>query len=167
MSVRGSFDWQESEKQDEWFQQQIKRIYFLWLCGIAVGALKLKPASISAAGVSYSIQNSDAIQGLVFIGCLLAYGAIILKLYVWRLEGPAAGNVRLVRRMLFSTIRVWGKGTLQSKTINEIRQLKKIARRRLQIWMGIISVSVYVPIVHIAIWEREPLWLGLKAIFGG
>lgn len=55
----------------EVLQKRLNRIWGIWLAGVIFGVVGLKPNSINAAGLSFSIDRPEAIQGVLYLACIL------------------------------------------------------------------------------------------------
>src|SRR5258708_36871846 len=76
MGVRPHVDVESRLKAEETFNKQLARVYLIWLIGFGVGAIKVHVEKVEFGGLEYRIENSDALSGMIFFGCLLYYDAI-------------------------------------------------------------------------------------------
>src|SRR6266436_5307585 len=54
---------------NERLDKQLARIYLIWLVGIVVGAIHLRPEKVEYGGLSYIIESPEKLQGIIFVAC--------------------------------------------------------------------------------------------------
>lgn len=99
VAVRRTYFDDRSVKIFSTLNKQIQKIWLLWVIGILIGAIGIKPTGFSSAGVSFTFDHPEAIQGVIFLACLLqTYAASfqimsrnmpfrridVLRSYIWR-----------------------------------------------------------------------------------
>src|ERR1700676_4184492 len=136
------------------------RIYILWILGIAVGALQLRPTSFSVIGATFLLEKPELIEGLLFAGCL-AYYVVSVYFMVLAPYTPI-GMGRFRKAMWFGTSR--HGNTLKGLSKIDLWRVKLDARisYRMSFWIGIIGTLL--PLAHILVYRREPLWNPVKGI---
>jgi hypothetical protein len=70
MPVKPRMNESLQEKANERLDKQIGRAYLVWLVGLFVGALHLKPEKVEYGGLSFTVDSSDKLQGIIFV-CLV------------------------------------------------------------------------------------------------
>jgi hypothetical protein len=164
MAVRLSSDKDIRTKIGERLDKFVGRIYLLWLLGVFVGVLKLKPEKVSINSIEFTISNADALQGLIFVGCICFYLAIFGTVFIFSLQ--YSGFTSDVKRRAIHA----GLGTRRTFRNLNSRQLlvaKKAAHVLLRFIYFIGLLIFFFPLLHILIFERTPLWAALKVLFGG
>src|SRR5262245_9778596 len=77
MAIRRIRDPAAFDKLMDKVDRFVHRIYLLWVGGLIVGAIKLKPVSISIAGASFTLERPEAISGMIFLLIFGYYIAIV------------------------------------------------------------------------------------------
>jgi hypothetical protein len=162
MGLRPAYDKDMTKEAYETFNKWAGRTYFLWLCGVGVGIVKLKAEKVSFSGVEYTISNPEIIQGLIFVGVLVCYVASIGMDLINNLQWTIP-NRALARRMIYLASRP--RRTFQNKTTKELRAIRKRARRLYMATILFFFAVTLLPLAHILIFERGPLWIAIKAMF--
>jgi hypothetical protein len=103
MGVRLITDKDAHSKFNERILKQVGRLYILWLAGILVGVVKLRPEHIELGGVKYQITNPEALEGIIFFGCILYYIGIIANASIFQLE-YGSGTTLFKRRIIFTAL---------------------------------------------------------------
>jgi hypothetical protein len=163
MSVRPPIDRDLSIVLEEKLDRMLGRLYLLWLAGILIGAVKLKPEKLSVGGIEYTIQNPEVLQGIIFVGCILYYFAIIGRVIVHNFQFVVPART-IARRAIH--IALGKKKTLIHRTPKELWAMKRVARTIYVIVMLVTAVVVFLPLIQILVLEQSPLWQGFAAIFG-
>ena len=74
MSIRPPINQEATDKLNDRGEKLISRAYLIWLFGVGVGLIKLKANKVSFNGLEYTIENPEALQGIIFIACIFCYG---------------------------------------------------------------------------------------------
>lgn len=160
MALRPQINLEASRKVLDRIGKLLGRIYVLWLLGIAIGTLKLKAVSISMSGASFTLEKPELVEGILYVGCLCLYLAMLYAIYI----NPYASITSVRKRQaIYSAVEKRGK-TLKGKTTDERAHIKSQARNtyRVLLWIGMFGV--FLPLVHILIFRAGVLWSALKAI---
>jgi hypothetical protein len=161
MTVRPPISSAASEKFEALGERMVGRAYLLWLLGVGIGIVKLKAEKFSFSGVAYTIENPEAIQGLIFIGCILCYVVVMAQLVLFSLQWSY--RTRTVhRRMLHAATSP--RFTLQGKTRGQILVIKRVARVMFGGFLIVAGLILFLPVIHILLFERPAVSLALKAI---
>jgi len=147
-------------------EKTISRIYFFCLLGVVIGAVKIKPQTISLGGVTYSVENPEIIQGLIFIGSLLYYLPLFGKTFVFGLAN-ASTNTGMLRRLVYNFARVNPSGekkTLIRMSRLDRRVLKMLVRLMVRIVYSIAITFVFLPLIYILLFQREAVGKGFRAL---
>jgi hypothetical protein len=154
MALRPIFDAEAAGALSIRLNKLLSRIYVLWLLGNAIGALKLKPSSFNALGASFVLEKPDLIEGILYFGCLCLYAVIF-----WHLTTTPYIPIGRAskRRAIHYAVRN-RRRTLIGKSRSERYLIRFDARifYRMQVWIGVMGVAL--PLLHIIIFRREPLW---------
>ena len=163
MAIRPSSDKDAAKIANERLDRFLGRAYLLWLFGIAVGLVKLKADKVTFSGIEYTIENPEVIQGLIFVGSLFCFVAILGVLIIFSLQWSNIGGRSIARRMIYLAARP--RLTLRNKTTRQIWVIKRVARILYKLAAGIFAFIALLPVLHILLFEHTPLWLALKAMF--
>ena len=160
MALRPVFD---KEGFDRAYQRVVKlvgRAYVIWLLGIAVGALELKATSFSLIGANFILAKPELIEGILYVGCVCAYVTIF-----WEAATTSYTPVdRYAKRKAIYQAVKKRRGTLKGKTSSDLTAIMHQARKSYRIiyWVG--ALGVMLPLLHILIFRRDPLWKALLVI---
>ncbi|QHP69544.1 hypothetical protein EI171_20985 [Bradyrhizobium sp. LCT2] len=131
------------------------------MMGIAVGALQLKPTSFSIIGATFSLDRPELIEGLLFVGCLLYY---VATFYFITFAPFSSRSLSMHRKA------IWFGASRNGKTLKGISKYQRLRIRldartafRLSFWTAVAGAVL--PLAHILIYRREPLWNALRLIF--
>jgi hypothetical protein len=92
------------EKATERLDKQVGRVYLVWLVGLFVGALHLKPEKVEYGGISFTIDSSEKLQGIIYCVCLLFYIGILGVVILHQLQNVTSDRA-LKRRIIYSAAR--------------------------------------------------------------
>jgi hypothetical protein len=128
--------------------------------GIAVGALQLKPTSFSVLGATFALEKPELIEGLLFLACLAYY---VVSFYLSVLAPYASNGLGAFRKAIWFGASRQGN-TLRGLSKFDLWHLKLDARiaYRMSFWIGVSGMLL--PLAHILIYRREPLWNALKIV---
>lgn len=151
----------EAEKTRKRLSKIESRIYVLWILGVAVGALQLKPTSFNVVGATFALEKPELIEGLLFAGCITYY--FVTFYFLAQSPWPTLWLGSYRRAIWFGASRN-GK-TLKDLSAFALRKLKLEARiaYRISYWVG--AVGTLLPLAHILVYRREPVWSALRVIF--
>lgn len=161
MALRPQINLEASRKVLDRIGKLLGRVYVLWLLGIAIGALKLRPTAINVGGATFSLEKPELIEGMLYIGCLCLYAAGLYATFI----NPYSSVTSVRKRSaIYSAVLRRGK-TLKDKTAAELALIKTQARNtyRALLWIGMFGV--FLPLAHILIFRAGALWGALKAMF--
>lgn len=164
MAVPSHFDREMTRAFDAKMERHLSRIYVLWLLGIVVGVLKLKPTSLSAFGVSFTIENSQLIQGVLFLACGLIYLVIVTQAMLMGLQYAIEGK-RILRRAVY--IALGARKTVRRFSPKRRFWVRVRARAYLITALLLGLTTFIIPLVHIVGWEWRTVAIAVAQIFFG
>jgi hypothetical protein len=162
MAIKAPTDKEAEGRFNELAIKHLARVYALWLAGIAIGVVQIRPENIDIGGVKYHIGNPEVIQGVVFFACILYYVAILANVIVYNIE-HVNNSTRNKRRFIYAAL--GKKRTLLGRTKGEVKAHKGIARLYLLLGATFMLAYALLPLVHIAFFEQVALYSGLDAVF--
>jgi hypothetical protein len=162
MALRAAYNLEASRKLMERLGALLWQIYLFWLLGIAVGALKLQPTSLSVAGASFSISRPELVEGLLYLACLFLYVAGLYRVMIH--PYTPIKNIRL-RSAIYSAVATRGK-TFKGKTKEELSAIRNEARKTYRVLMRIGMIGVFLPLLHMLTLRHATLWTAIKALWG-
>jgi hypothetical protein len=136
-------------------------VYWFWLIGIIVGAVQLKLTGVSVAGVSFTLEKPEIIQGIIFIACIASYVP-----FYWvgvRLQGLPERSILRKRRAIY--ILLGRKRTFRGKSKDQLKRLKVAAKGALCYNNFAWLIYYYLPLTHILIFRHDAVWAALKVFF--
>jgi hypothetical protein len=163
MGVRPPLNPDRAEKHEERFEKQIARIYVLWLIGILVGAIHLRPDMIQIGGIRYIIDNPEVLQGVIFVACILYYVGLVANGVAAQITYTPL-SVGLKRRMLYSATLGYRR-TLLGHPYPLIKQIKITARVLLLFAILFMLIYYFLPLAHILFFQQVVVLKGVDAIF--
>jgi hypothetical protein len=162
MGVKPRLDPEIQTQTSERFLKQVGRVYMLWLFGIVVGAVRLRPENFQFGGVAYVIENPDVLQGLIFVGCIVYYVGILATGYVAYFQFTTT-NRATVRRMLYAIIRK--KPTLVGRRYFDLLQIKIKAKIFISFYNVYLLIYLFLPLLQILFFQQVQFLKGVDAIF--
>lgn len=142
--------------------KDISRAYGFWFLGLIIGAVGLKPNSVSTFGLSLSIERPDAIQGLVFLTSIaFSINALI----------AFQNSVNPYLKPSGLRVSIWaalprGTRSLRGKTRKDINELRTKVVRLIKLGTGIAITAACLPILLILLFHGRSLFRGMASIFG-
>ena len=162
MGVRSNYDEKQYSIINQRIDQYFARIYFMWMIGLTISALNLRVSGYQLNGITFSLSNQDALQGLFFLAVYFYYAAIIFNAITF---GSQYGvpSIHIYRRVIY--ISLGNKKYLRGRSVRDIQNIKRLAR----VWYTIIAIffllSFLLPFFQIAIFEVEPLFKAVNLLF--
>lgn len=148
---------------NEFLEKQLRRIYFIWAIGIAVGVVQIRlDSGISYQGVSVSIPTVEKLQGLIYCICLLVYLATIGMSLVMAVQLIVVEKHHL-RTSIYRAL--GSKKTLLGLTKQQHEVLRATALTYLNFTRLVIGAAFLIPILHIVFLQQPTLLSGLDLIF--
>lgn len=162
MAVKPRFNAEAEAKANERFDKLIARIYIIWLVGILIGAIELKPEKFEYGGVSFVIEHADKLQGIAFVVCVVFYIGLMGIALLYQTQHLTTDRA-IKRRILYSALD--GRKTLVGRERRAV-QLYKF-KARLLYWMAVLFVlfTATLPLIHIVFFQQAAFLSGLDAIF--
>jgi hypothetical protein len=160
MTVRRPTSAAEVEKYYQFEARAIARVYGFWLLGLIVGAVQLRPTSVSLAGVSFTLENPETVQGLIFLASICSYAPLY-----WAgvpFQGLPAPSVLRKRRAIY--LLLGRKRTLRGKSKEQRQWLKTAAKGSLCYYNFSWLIYNYLPLAYILIFRHGAVWAALKSI---
>lgn len=150
-----------AEERATKIDKQSRRVWLLWICGILIGAIGIKPSGFSAGGLAVTFQRPEVVQGVVYLLCILQAFRVCLQVAT-RDYRPFVDYRRLI----------WESLPNKKKTF---RDRPKKSRYERKLWMRGFFVTrelseylfVMVPVVFILYLSHEKVLEALKAIASG
>lgn len=143
------------------FFKPIKRIYALWLIGLVVGAINLRPQSATLGGLTFTFENAGLVEGIIYLGvCVLYLSMFVEDALTFRLPLRSWG---LMRKAIYFFSRP--RRTLRGIKGWEIAKIKMQSRGFLFFYRVIGWLYLFIPLAHVLIWKRTVLSNALGAIF--
>ncbi|WP_454629589.1 hypothetical protein [Bradyrhizobium cenepequi] len=162
MAVKPRINESQQEKANERLDRQVGRAYMVWLVGLFVGALHLKPEKVEYGGISFTIDSSEKLQGIIYVVCLVFYIGMLGLVIVYGLQHETS-NWALKRRIVYGAL---GK----KRTIIGLDQrgravLRGSAKFLYTIAVLCLAVITFFPAIHIIFFQQRILLNGIDAIF--
>lgn len=164
MALKPRYSDAQVEKLNERTDKQIGRIYLIWLAGIVVGAIQLKPERVTYSGISYAIDNPEKLQGVIFVGCVVYYLAVLGAAIMHQLQYTTSSGLAIKRHMIYSSASR-GKRTLLGLGFAGVRTVVFGARLQLFIAVILFLLIACFPLIHILIFEQRAFLIGVDSIF--
>ncbi|WP_431014758.1 hypothetical protein [Bradyrhizobium pachyrhizi] len=162
MAVKPRYNAEAEAKANERFEKQIARIYIIWLVGILIGAIHLKPEKFEYGGVSFMIEQADKLQGIAFVVCIVFYLGAIGTGLMFQTQFMTSDRA-IKRRLLYAALD--GKKTLVGRDRKDVLQFKMKARLLYRIALGFVALAMFFPLIHILFFQQAAFIGGLDAIF--
>ncbi|MBB4379383.1 hypothetical protein [Bradyrhizobium sp. SBR1B] len=162
MAVKPRLDADARKAASEFFDKQVRRIYLVWVLGIAAGAIEVQLDKVSYAGISFSINSVAKLQGLIYCVVVLMYFATIGMAAVMMLQ-----FITLERDMLRRCVyRALGKKkTLLGFTPAQHKAVRVGAITYLIATRIILGIAFAIPLAHIVLLQQPTLLSGLDLVF--
>jgi hypothetical protein len=144
-------------------ERRLGKIYSLWIAGLAVGAIGLKPDKANLAGVTFAIEHPEAIQGFLFFGCLCVYLAGAIDLF-YRWPTLRRSSSFAERVAIYDELRLLRHRSLKNVSRADIARLKKGARDTLFRQAAWFWIRLGFPAVQIIVFEGKALWIAVWTI---
>ena len=141
----------------------MRRIYFIWVIGIAVGIMQIKlDNGVTYQGLSVSIPSAEKLQGLIYCICLLIYLATLGMAVVMSVQFVAVEKDHQ-RASIYRALD--GKKTLLGLTKQQHESLRARALTYLIFARLVIGTAFFIPLLHIVFLQQPTLLSGLDLIF--
>jgi hypothetical protein len=162
MSIKPRINESLQEKVNERFEKQVGRVYLIWLVGLFVGALHLKPEKVEYGGISFTIDSSEKLQGIIYFVCLLFYVGILGVVALYQLQNVSSDRA-VKRRIIYAAL---GK----RRTIIGLDQRSRTVLRGAAKFMYSLAILCFAvitlfPAIHIIFFQQPILLTGIDAIF--
>lgn len=162
MAVKPRLDLEARKTASDFFDKQIRRIYLVWVLGIAAGAIEVQLDKVSFAGISFSVNSAEKLQGLIYCICLLMYLAGICMAMLMMLQFISVEKDQL-RQAVYRSLE--GKKTLLGLTRREHEVLRGKAITFLVFTRSVLLIAFLIPLAHIVFLQQPTLVAGLDLIF--
>jgi hypothetical protein len=164
VAIKPRYNEAQQEKLNERLDKQLARVYLIWLAGIVVGAIQLRPERVTFSGISYVIDNPEKLQGVIFVGCVAYYLALIGTAIIHQLQYASSSNRAIKRQMIYAAVQT-GKKTLMGLGRVGVQVVVFNARLRYLFSAAIMVAILFFPLIHIVIFQQKALLVGVDAIF--
>lgn len=162
MGVRPPSSERMAEYANERLDRLVGRLYTLWVVAIIFGALNLRLEKVQAGGFEFTLKDPDVVQGVLFLTCLLYYVAIVAVIIMFACQYRFPSR-HVSRRAVFAAL---GKRTtLLNRSTAQIIAAKKVARTIYAAAALFILLVLFLPLIHIIVFQREQLLKGLFLVF--
>ncbi len=140
----------------------IWRTYILWIVGIIIGVLGLKPTSANALGITLTIEKPEVVQGIVYFVCVLR--TVYAGLNFQNRTNPFL-RVDCLRLYIWNSL---PKGTKSFRGLSRdyLIQVKKAVRSSARIDTLQSITFAIVPAFFIIFFSTRPLLRAIDAIIG-
>jgi len=162
MAVKPRLDDDARKTASEFLDKQLRRIYLVWVIGIAAGAIELQLDKVSYAGISFTINSVEKLQGLIYCVVLLMYFATIGMVAVMMFQFISVERDQL-RQSIYRAL--GKKKTLLGLTRVEHKVLRAAAITYLTVTRVILLIAFSIPLIYIVLLQQPILLTGLDLIF--
>jgi hypothetical protein len=162
MAIKPRFNDSAQEKVSDRLDKQLARVYLIWLVGIIVGAIQLRPEKVEYAGISYVIDSPERLQGIIFVGCVIYYLAIVANIILHGLQNVTTDRA-LKRRYIYAAL--GKKRTLLGIDPSAIYLIRLNARLLYATAMTILFFVAFLPLLHVLLFQQQTFLVGIDAIF--
>ncbi|MGY4365274.1 hypothetical protein ACVW1A_001339 [Bradyrhizobium sp. LB1.3] len=163
MAVKPRLNLDAYKAANEFIEKQLRRIYFVWAIGIAVGVVQVKlDSGISYQGVSVAIPSAEKLQGLIYCICLLIYLATAGMALIMAMQFIAIEKDQL-RTSIYRAL--GSKKTLLGLTKQQHEMLRLQALAYLIFARVVIGGAFLLPLIHIVFLQQPTLVGGLDLVF--
>jgi hypothetical protein len=161
MAVKPRFNQALEDKANERIDKQISRIYLVWVIGIVMGAIRLKLEKFEYGGLSFTPENSEKLQGIIFLVCIFMYIAMIGIVLLLTTQFVTTDRA-LKRRVLYGALD--HKKTLIGRDKGTVYVFKKKARVLYFFMRSFLILAFFLPLFHIVFFQQAVLLTGVDAI---
>jgi hypothetical protein len=162
MAVKPRINESLQEKATERLDKQIARAYIIWLVGLFVGAVHLKPEKVEYGGLSFIIDSAEKLQGIIDFVCLLYYVGMIGVVILYGLQNVNS-NRALMRRVVYAAL--GKKRTIVGLDKRGHAVLRGSARFMYSLALICLALITLFPVIHIVFFQQPVLLAGFDAIF--
>jgi len=162
MAVKPRLDLEAQKTSNEFFEKQVRRIYLVWVIGIAAGAIEVQLDKVSLAGISFSVNSAEKLQGLIYCICVLMYLASVGMALLMTLQFISVERDQ-IRQSVYRSLE--GKKTLLGLTREEHKILRVKALVYLIFTRSVLAIALLIPLAHIVFLQQPVLLTGLDLIF--
>ena len=153
MEIRPAFNEDRQKKANDELDALVRRLYTVWLLGIAWRVLELSFSKASFAGIEITLAHPDLIPGFIFL-----FYVHIISLALVIASGTSVTTVPLLRTCVYMAA---GRGRTLRKSTRDIRVIKLIAKAICRFFGIARLVYLFLLGIQILAFEHSPL---LKAI---
>jgi hypothetical protein len=153
MPVKPRLNESAQEKANERLDKQLARVYLIWLVGLFVGALHLKPEKVEYGGLSFTIDSSEKLQGIIFFVCLLYYIGILGLVVFYQLQFVTT-NRGIKRRIIYGAL--GARRTLIGLDKRRLYMMRMSARIAFVLAVIFLGIVTFFPAIHI-LWASRKI----------
>ncbi|WP_316176355.1 hypothetical protein [Bradyrhizobium sp. SZCCHNRI1073] len=164
MAIKPRFNDAQLDKFNERTDRQVGRIYLIWLAGIVVGAIQLRPDRVTYSGISYVVDSPEKLQGVIFVGCVVYYLALLGVSLLHHLQFTTSAASAIKRHMIYSAA-LRDKKTLLGLGYAKVRTIVFSARFQFFLTATLAVLIVCFPLLHILIFQQRSFLVGVDSIF--
>lgn len=164
MTLRLHLDHENARDVNAMVNRTLSRIYFLWLLGVLVASIGLKPTEFNAFGASYTVERPDLVPGIIFVAVVVLYIGVFGRTFLEAFATEFMSRPYLRRAIWLGS---GSRKTLRNATPAQRLAIRTVARG---IYRGMICLLFFVyflPLAHILLFERSALFDAVAVIFTG
>lgn len=162
MPIRPRINEALQEKANERLDKLVGRAYVIWLVGLFVGALHLKPEKVEYGGISFMIDSSEKLQGIVYFVCMLLYVGILGIAILHHIQNVNSDRA-LKRRVIYAAL---GKRrTIIGLDKRDHAILRGAAKFMYSLALLCLALLTFFPAIHIIFFQQSVLLVGIDSIF--
>ena len=159
MAVRKAYRPDTSEQWRELYRKRRGRIYVLWLIGVVIGIIKLRPTSMSAGGLTFTIDRPEIIQGVLYLACLVVWFDTVATVITKR------GMIdRKDRRDAFFLALKPYRRSFKNLSPEQLKTVYGSARRILTMPLVVSLLEVSIPAAFVVVFGLPAIWQLIKVI---
>lgn len=162
MTVRKAFRPDASQEWRALYLKRRGRIYMFWLIGVVIGVIKLHPTSMNAGGLSFAIERPEAIQGVLYVACLIVwfdtFATVIVK------QGMVNRNDR--RDALFAALKSH-RHSFKNLDLQQLKAVQAAARRIVRMPLVVSLIEISIPVAFIVAFGLPAIWQLIRTIVFG
>jgi hypothetical protein len=162
MAVKPRLDLEARKTTNEFFEKQFRRIYLVWVIGIAAGAIEIQLDKVSFAGIAFALNSAEKLQGLIYCICVLMYFASVGMALLMALQYITVEKDQL-RQSVYRSLD--GKKTLLGLTSLQHKLLRARALTYLIVTRVVLVTVFLIPLAHIVFLQQPTLLAGIDLIF--
>jgi hypothetical protein len=162
VTVRKAFRPDASQEWRALYLKRRGRIYMFWLIGVVIGVIKLHPTSMNAGGLTFAIERPEAIQGVLYLACLIVwfdtFATVVVK------QGMVNRSDR--RDALYMALKSHRR-SFKNLNLDQLNAVRNAARRIVRTPLVVSLVEISIPIAFIVVFGLPAIWQLIRTIVLG